>query len=135
MKTLRLVGVGFVAIILCITLSSCPDDEVVDGVNNPFIGKWDASCTFGHDHVFEFQSNGEFEHVYYWDSHASHIGDHNCNKEIKYGSYSYKPESEEFILMYDDGNTILYIVSHIGEDKIILRDSSNDRIQTLTKKK
>ena len=133
MKTLRLVGVGFVAIILCITLSSCPDDEVVDGVNNPFIGKWDASGTFGHDHVFEFQSNGTFNHVYYWDSYNPK--QHICNREKKYGSYSYKPESEEFILMYDDGNTILYIVSHIGEDKIILRDSSNDRIQTLTKKK
>ena len=122
-----------VAAVLCAGFVSCGDDDNDEVGYNPFVGVWDASANFGHDHVFEFQSNGEFEYVYYWDSHS--YTEHICNKETEYGSYSYKPESKEFLLMYDDRNAELYAVSHIGDDKIILRDNSDGSIKTLTRKK
>ena len=130
MKTLRFFGVCLLVSLLCVNFSACDSD---DESHNAFVGKWDAKIGMGHDNIFEFSSNGRFVLIYHWDE-PTYGHDHICNEEKRLGEYVYKPETKEFLLIFDEGNTWIWYVSNISDNKIILRDSGNSNIYTFTKK-
>lgn len=56
MKTLRLVGMALVAVLMCVNLAACSDDE--ESEETSIVGTWKYSSSYEGNGTFTFKSNG-----------------------------------------------------------------------------
>lgn len=124
MKTLRLIGLGLLAVILCFSFSSCKDDDEGGvGGSNPFVGVWDSGRS-----THEYKSDGTFIfNIVYSDNW----------KERRTGRYSYNSSTKELVYIYDSNGlgSSYYLVKHISENEIVYVEVKDGYVYTLKRKK
>lgn len=122
MKTLRFIGMALLAVILCVNLAACSDDDEPEQGNNPLIGTWISE-----------PSTVDIQHSYYrivFNSNGTATGSFMGSDGVDYGdvnfNYTYD-ESTQMLHMTETatGGSVVYAINSVdaNEMSVTIRSS------------